>query len=268
VRERAPMRAETIKVLERALEIMRYLAQDPRGYSLSEVSAGLGLAKSTARRFLVTLVHQGFVEQDPETERYRLGLAILDLSLALQRNSNLVAIAQPVLERLRDLTGETAGLHVRLGDRQVCLAAVESRERIRYVFDLGQTTPLYAGAESKVLLAGMTPEERADFLARVPRVPFSETTLTDAERLREEVERVARLGHAISINELGRGAAAVAAPVRDRYGRIVAAVSVVGPLSRMTPPRLDELIPIVKEAADEVSRRLGYSMASLSPKRP
>jgi DNA-binding IclR family transcriptional regulator len=255
------MKGETIKVLERALAVLRHLALDPRGGTLAELSARLKLPKSTTRRFLLTLAQHGFVEHDPDTERYRLGLALLGLATTLQRNSNLVAVAQPVLERLRDQTGETAAVHVRLGDARVCLAVAESRERIRYVHEVGQTTPLYAGAQGKVLLAGLPPAERAAFLARVPLVPLADHTIVDPVALAAELERVARLGYALSSGEVTREAAAVAAPVCDRTGRTVASLGVTGPLTRMSPTRLTELVSVVVEAAEEVSRQLGHAPA-------
>ncbi|HLI25455.1 MAG TPA: IclR family transcriptional regulator [Chloroflexota bacterium] len=259
------MKGETIKVLDRALEIMRHLALDPRGRALGELSASLKLPKSTTRRFLLTLARHGFVEQDPETERYRLGLVVLGLSTAVQRHSSLAAAAQPVLERLRDDSGETAAVHVRFGDVRVCLAVAESRERVRYVHEVGQATPLYAGAQSKVLLAALAPDERAAFLARVPLRPLTERTLVEPMALAEELERVRRLGYAVSTGEVTRDAAAVAAPLHDRTGRTVASIGVTGPLSRLSAPRLTELVPLVVAAAADVSRRLGYPLALVQP---
>lgn len=249
------MRSETIKVLEQALKVLRCLASDARGYSLTELSEKLSMTKSTARRFLITLESQGFAQRHADTDRYSLGLTVLQLSSRLQRNSSLVAIAQPVLEQFSDRTGETAGLHVLFGGRRVCLTQAESRQPVRYVYEVGRPERLYAGAESKVLLAYHSASAR-DVVRRASdgKLPPRGAKPT----LRRELERVRLRGYAISVDELGRGAAAVAAPVHDREGRCVAVLGIVGPLLRMDRRRLSELAPMVREAADAVSRQLGY----------
>jgi IclR family acetate operon transcriptional repressor len=254
------MRVETIKVLDRALAVLGLLALDDNGRSLAEVTAALRIPKSTARRFLLTMAQRNFVEFEAATERYRLGSALAGLGGAMQRNGNIVTLALPVLERLSRQTGETATLNVRFGDVRVCLAQVEGRERIRYVQEVGQSAPLYAGAQGKLLLAGLDEAELAAYLDRTPLAALAAGTITSAAALRKELERIRRAGYAVASGELTPDAAAVAAGVRDRLGKIVASIGIAGPIARMTPAKLVELAPVVTEAGGEVSLSLGHPL--------
>lgn len=249
------MRVETIKVLDRALAVLGLLATTPKGLTLAEVSAGLRMPKSTARRFLLTLVRRDFVEAEADTERYRIGTALIGLAGGAHRGGNLAAIAQPVLERLSEETGETAALNVRFGDLRICLAQSEGRERLRYVMQVGESAPLYAGAQGKLLLSALEEAELADYLSRTRLVALAHDTITNPAALRAELAAIRERQYALASGELTSDAAALATAVRDRLGRVVAAIGIAGPTVRLTKGRLEQLVPVVRAAADEISRR-------------
>lgn len=256
------MRVEIIKVLDRALAVLGLLAMNQDGLTLAEVSARLKMPKSTTRRFLLTLVRRGFVEPEPSTERYRLGTALLSVATATRRENHLAALAQPVLDRLSREVGETANLNVRFGDVRICLAQSEGPARLRYVQEIGESAPLYAGAQGKLLLAAFAQAELDEYLSRTFLEPLARNTITDPDALRAELARIRTRRYAAASGELTPDASAIAAGVLDRTGRVVASIGVAGPAVRLTKARLAQLAPQIIEAANEISRKLGFRASS------
>ena len=173
----------------------------------------------------------------------------------------------PVLEALAAEVGETVNLAVLRGTDVVNLEQVRGPATITTVNWVGQPTPLHATASGKVLLAAFAPDDLAAFLARpLPRI--TPRTIAEAPALERELARVREQGYATTTEELEQGLDAVAAPVRDSGGRVVAAISVSGPVYRFDAARMAEVAPAVVAAAADLSRRLGYASPSARTGRP
>jgi DNA-binding IclR family transcriptional regulator len=212
-----------VGVLDKAMAVLATLESGPA--SLAQLVDGTGLSRPTAHRLAVALEHHGLVARD-EAGAFVLGPRVLDLAAAAA-GDRLGAAAGPVLARLRDATGESAQVFRRQGADRVCVAAAERPTGLRDTIPVGEVLPMKAGSAAQVLLAWDDP----DRLARVlPTARFSATTLAG----------VRRRGWAQSVGERERGVASVSAPVRSHRGRVVAAVSVSGPIDRLTrqPGRL------------------------------
>jgi DNA-binding IclR family transcriptional regulator len=244
--------------IEKAIDILFCFNAAHPQLRLTDISAKLGLHKSTAYRLLSLLKKKGLVVSEPNTQLYSLGPSLVELVWVVLRQQDLRSVCRPYLQRLRQTTNETVNLNTRSGNQRVCIEELESEHPIKYSQTVGVTAPLHVGAPSKVLLAFLPPAELDTLLAGLPLSAMTPGALTDPERLRTELSVVQRRGFAISIGERSPGASAVAAPIRDWSGHPIAAVSVLGPVQRLTYAKLQAWGPLVVQAAQEMSAALGY----------
>lgn len=222
-----------------------------------EIAALMGRHKSTVSRWLSAMEAAGFVERDPDSGRYRISMRLAGLAEVARRATSLQRQARPILERLAAVTGETANLAVLDGTEAVNVELVESPRPIMHVGWIGRRLPLHASASGKALLAWLPPEEARE-LVQPPLRRWTPETVTDPAALEAELEAIRARGYAATWAELATDLVAAAAPVRDHRGRIVAAVAVSAPISRVSRDRLSELGDPVAEAAAELSARMGY----------
>lgn len=256
--EESSSRRSGVQSIERAALILRSFTAESPHQGVSEIARRSGLTSSTAHRLLSSLLEQGLVMRSAGSNDYMLGPELLRLGAIAQETIHLRDVATPVMSKLRDAVDETVGLHVpgRNLTRQV-LHQVESRQALRRIYtEIGQQLPMHQGAPGKVLMAGLTDGELEGLLSR-PLTKATESTITDVEALRLEVEEVRRLGYAVSHEERVSGITSIAAPSRNHTGRVAAALSVSGPSSRMSDAKVRESVPVLKDATDELSRLLG-----------
>lgn len=232
-----------VGVLDKAAAVLSALQENP--LTLAGLVTATGLARPTAHRLAVALEHHRFVGRDVQG-RFVLGPRLVELAEAASEDP-LLATASPILARLRDITGESAQLFRRQGDVRVCVAAAERPSGLRDTIPVGAQLSMHAGSAAQVLVAWEEPD-------RVPRL--LEEAAFDATSL----QTVRRRGWAQSVSERESGVASVSAPVLAPTGRVIAAVSVSGPVERLTkqPGRLHA--PAVMAAAErlaEVLRRAG-----------
>ncbi|QTH41231.1 IclR family transcriptional regulator [Cohnella sp. LGH] len=242
---------KTVRAVERALDVLLCFASGHE-WGLTEIANKVGLHKSTIHRLLATLEDKGFVTRDPSTEKYRLGLSILELSAHLSRSDDPSVMLLPEMERLRDQLNETISLYVRDRTERVRIQAVQSTQAIRRVATVGARLPLSVGASSKVLLAFADPGVR-DAVLSDPAWPAQ----LERESIAKQLDDIAAAGYATSFEEREPGAAAAAAPIFSRSGKLVAALSVSGPSNRLTPDRMREFAPAIIEAAHRMGTILG-----------
>ncbi|AEI39170.1 IclR family transcriptional regulator [Paenibacillus mucilaginosus] len=240
----------TVRAVERALDILLCFTE-AEDLSLTEISARVGLHKSTVHRLLASLEGKGFIIRHPATERYRLGFRIWELSANLTHSDDPAVILLPELERLRDQLGETVSLYVRDGLERVRVQAVQSNQAIRRVAPIGARLPLYVGASSKVLVAFADPAEQQALLADPAWPPAS-----DPAAYEQQLAEVRSLGYATSVEEREPGAAAVSVPVFDRAEKLVAALAVSGPSNRLTVELMKEHAPLLMDAARRMGKML------------
>ena len=247
-----------VQSVDRALRILSILARTGES-GVTEVAAELGVHKSTAFRLVATLEAHGMVEQNAERGKYRLGFGVLRLAGATTARLDVVQEARPISRKLAADTGETVNIAV-LSDRSALyLDQVAGQSSLQPHNWVGQHIPLHATSNGKVLLSGLSADELDN---RLPRLAsYTESTLTSRARLRRELAEVRDQGFAVAVDELEVGLTAIAAPIRNANGDVIASLSVSGPTFRLSEPRVKEIVPSVQDAADEVSRRLGYGSA-------
>jgi DNA-binding IclR family transcriptional regulator len=247
--------APGVQSVDRALTILDILARLGEA-GVTEIAAELGVHKSTAFRLVATLETHGMVEQNEGRGKYRLGVGVLRLAGATTARLDVVQEARPICRKLAADSGETVNIAV-LSDRSVLYVdQVSGASALQAHNWVGQHIPLHATSNGKVLLCGLPAEE---IERRLPRLPsYTSDTVTTRSALRRDLALVREQGYAVAVDELEVGLSAIAAPIRNAHGDVIASLSVSGPTFRLGEARVKELVPVVQDAADEVSRRLGY----------
>ncbi len=251
---------DRVQAVGRTLQIMEALAAEGE-LGLTDLSDRVGVHKSTLFRFMRTLCQLGYARRDPDTERFSLTLKLFELGSSVYARVDLVKLAAPCLLRLSAATQETVHLAVLDGPRLVYLSKVESTRSLRVAMQsgVGLTAPAYCTGVGKVLLAFSEPAALDAYLEACAFVRFTERTIPDRPRLLAELKAIRRRGWAVDDEEHECGVRCLAAPVRDRKGAVVAALSVSGPTVRLTTGELDGVRRLVCAAAEELSRQLGCS---------
>jgi DNA-binding IclR family transcriptional regulator len=245
----------SLKTVNRALDVLLLFDEEHPEWSVAELSQALGLHRSIVYRVLRTFEQRGVLTRGHPGGRYRLGLKLVELANVVLANMDSRQVAHPVMERLVRETGESAFLTVVSEDESVCIHRIESSQRVRVTLTIGGRYPLYAGASDKLLLAYLPPEEIDKVIARGLK-QLTPDTITSPDGLREDLAKIRRQGWAFSVGELTPGVAAIAVPLRDSNGDVVAALSIGGLASRFGENRLQTLIEITCQAAEEVSHQL------------
>lgn len=259
------------QAVARALAILQAFDAARPEWRLNDLAAELGLHKTSVFRLLGALEREGFVARDAERQSYRLGPSLIALGTQALRSTDLHAVAHPVLRSLASETGEAATLEVLVGDEVLILDEVQGRFLLGSRPEIGTRWPAHAASTGKVLLAaarfegGGDPEGRTPPRGRLARL--APNTITTRARLDRELAQVWRLGFAVGTEEIERGFTAVGAPVRNFERRVIAAISVGGPMARISA-RIPQLAERVREAADRISERLGATGCAASPRAP
>ncbi len=244
-----------VQSVDRALGILEVLAR--RGESgVTEIAAQLGVHKSTAFRLVATLEAHRLVEQTADRGRYRLGVGILRLAGATSARLDLVQEARPLCRQLAADTGETVNVAVLSERSALYLDQIAGASALQPHNWVGQHIPVHATSNGKVLLSELDESGLDAIIGNLPT--YTPHTITRRPRLLEELETVRAQGYALAVDELEVGLTAVAAPIRNAHGDVVASMSVSGPSFRLGADRLDEVISMVVAAAAEVSHRLGW----------
>jgi len=243
--------------IRRALKVLSAFSLEEPFLGVSEIAKKLDLPKSSVHWLLQVLQEEGYVCQDPKTNKYRLSVKLFHLGSIAANTMNINYVARPVMERLRDATEETVNLYVLDGFDRVCIEQAEGIHLVRQVVRLGQKIPAYCGAAGKVLVAWQGEDFIEGLIAHTKLKRLTKNTISDVVLFKEELAKIRKQGYAVSCGERDIEVAAVAAPVFDEEGKVLASLSVSGPVSRfeITP----HVIEAVRNAASEISYQLGYS---------
>ncbi len=251
--------ADSIRTVQRALAIVRLLAEERRALGVAEVAHATGLPPATAHRLLCTLVEEGWAEQNPQSTQYQLGTAILGTAAVALAYSPLIQAAKATLSDISEMSGLNSFLGVLAGRRVAYLASVRGRDGQDPKFRIGVVEQAHATADGKVLLAYLDPKERQRlFAARTELRRFTERTIVSPEALEQELTNVRAKGFALDDGERTAQWSFVAVPVRARKGHVIAAIVCGGHESVAPAEKLDWLAHEMKIAADQLSMRLGF----------
>lgn len=224
--------------VERAINILECFSEGSPDLRVTDIAKMVGLSKATVYRILRTLDARGYVEQNRESERYRLGVQTLRLSKVFLSGLDFRRVALPYMKIVRDRLNESVNLFVSNGTSRVVVERLESNEPFQRILKIGDELPLTKGAAGKIFLA------------------FGEASAPDVDET--ELETIRQQGYAVSHGERQQGASSVAVPVFNHAAKVIAVLAVAGPTMRFREPALSQYVSVVMENGKAVSRALGY----------
>ncbi|MEF3254759.1 MAG: IclR family transcriptional regulator [Deferribacterales bacterium] len=228
-------------------------------FGVTELSKILGLHKNNVFRLLATLEARGYIEQNKDTENYRLGIEIFDLGQKYLHKLGLLKLARPFMEKIVAEVNESVYIGILKDGAVVYLDIVEAIQTIKIVSRVGKDVPAYCTAIGKILLAYASEEELNKMYMGARLKRYTDKTITSLPELKKHLKTVAELDYAIDDEEFEESVRNVGVPIKNYEGVAVAAISVTGPVCRMTPQKINEVVlPILKKYSREISKRLGY----------
>ena len=246
-----------VQSLVRALTLLEHLSLREHGATLTDAAQAAGLAASTAHRLLKSLEQMGFVSQDEERGLWFVGVKAFTVGSAFVRARDVVAIARPFMRELMEESQETVNLAVLDQGEPVYLTQIECRQMIRAHALPGARPPAHCSGVGKALLATL-PEARVAAIVQRRGLPrFTEKTITTLPALNAELARIRERGWAADDEENSLGMRCAASVLRDEHGEAIAAISLTGPIARMTDQKLAELGALVRATAAKITAALG-----------
>ncbi len=246
----------SVQTVDRLVKIIDCFSPERPAWSLTEISAHLGLPKSTLHRFLVSLEQHGLLRRGAD-KRWYLGYRLFVWGNLSAEFTDLRHISKPIMRDLVVETRETAILTVYQQREVICLEKVETSQPVRLALEVGARRPPHAGASSKILMAHL-PQEEIEAIIQENGLPkYYANTITEPDELMAELARIRARGYAVSREETDVGAWGVATAVRDWKGAVIAAIGVAGPLSRFSEERMERYVGHCQRAAQRISISLG-----------
>lgn len=245
-----------VRAVERAHLIMSCFDDEHPERGISEIAEVVGLHKATAHRIVTTLVNYGYLERATDGQKYRLGLELANLGFKVIRRMDLRREALPFMQKLVEEWGETCDLSILDHGRVFYLEVLRSHHALTIAAAVGQRLPAHCTANGKLLLAYLPPAE-LDAILSQPLESFTASTITSPDVLRTQFKEFRDQGFAVDYEEFELGICAVAAPICNRKGVVIAAIGGPSPTSRMTQERISEIAGAYKEAAKAISHQLG-----------
>lgn len=246
-----------VQSLTRALAILKALAESAEGMGLTDLAQMLGLAPSTAHRLLTTLEAERFVRLDPATMCWGVGVGAFTVGNAFARTRDIVALGRPHMRRLMEASGETVNLYVMVDGEAVCMGQVECRQTVRAIARPGGRVKMHCSGAGKAMMAWLDEAEVTRILQAHGLPRSTERTLDTPKRLRADLAAIRERGYALDDEEFAPGMRCVAAAVRDASGEPLGAVSLSGPLIRVTDEALPGLGRLVADTARALAGELG-----------
>jgi DNA-binding IclR family transcriptional regulator len=248
-----------VQSLGRAFGILEEVARHREGIGLAELSKLVGLHNSTTFHLAKTMVSLGYIRQEKDSKRYRVGRPLFALAASALDEIEMVNVATPVLEDLSRDTGESSHFAVRMGDAVVVIARTSGQGAFQLTDRVGVVRPAHCTALGKVILSSLRPDQLERFLERVDMQPSTAKSITDIPRLVREIDDVRRTGIATDDGEFNPEVRCVAVPVTDFTGQIVGALGISGPVWRMSSQALQSRAKLVRTAAARLSAGFGAS---------
>lgn len=247
-----------VQSVDRALEILEHLKQSPNGLGITDLSRKLGVAKSTVHRLITTLEGHRYVKKISPQGTYQLGLKFLEMNHIVVERLDIIELAHPILDELTKNTLEIAHLGMLDDYELIYIDKVETNSTIRIYSQTGRRAPMHCTGIGKALLAFFPEQKLERFLQQSELTKFTPHTFSDQNLLKNELSLIRDQGYSLDNEEHEESIRCVAAPIFNHLGEVRYAISVTGPSNRMSDQRMDVIIPIVKEAAEKISRQIGY----------
>lgn len=247
----------SMKTIHRTIKIIKSFTLTTPSLTMTELNEITGISIPSLQRILSTLVYEGFLQRNEKTKKYQLGMELYFLGNLVQKNSNILNAAMAVMERIREETTESVSLNTLFQNKsQKCIAFLKSYHELVTDVHIGIVSPLHAGASAKAILAHLSDDEISKYLESYQLVKFSESTITDRDRLVNELQEIRSNGYAISYGERVKGTFSVSVPIFSSVNHVEDSMSITMPIARLEEYDLDNLISILKAGSNEVSQKL------------
>ena len=254
-----------VQSLGRAFAILEAVARHREGIGLAELSKLVGLHNSTTFHLAKTMVSLGYLRQEKDSKRYRVGRPLFALAASALDEIEMVNVATPILEEMSRETGESGHFAVRMGDAVVVIARTSGPGAFQLTDRVGVVRPAHCTALGKIILASLRPDQLTRFLERVDMTPSTPKSITDAALLLREITEIRRTGIAFDDGEFNPEVRCVAVPVTDFTGVVIGALGISGPIWRLSNQALHNSAQIVQKAATRLSAEFGASVATKAP---
>jgi IclR family transcriptional regulator, KDG regulon repressor len=246
-----------VQSLSRAFAILEAVARHREGIGLAELSKLVGLHNSTTFHLAKTMVSLGYIRQERDSKRYRVGRPLFALAANALDEIEMVNVATPIMEELSRQTGESSHFAVRMGDAVVVIARTSGPGAFQLTDRVGVVRPAHCTALGKIILAALRPDQLKRFLERVELTPSTKKSITEPAVLLREIAEIRRSAVAFDDGEFNPEVRCVAVPVYNFTGDVVGALGVSGPIWRMTDQMLQVRARAVKAAAGQLSAEFG-----------
>ena len=250
-----------VQSIGRAFAILEEVARNRDGIGLADLSKKVGLHNSTTFHLVKTMVSLGYIRQLKDSKRYRIGRPLFALAASALDEMEMVSMAMPVLDDLSRATGESSHFATRMSDAVVVMARTPGPGAFQLTDRVGVVRPAYCTALGKVILAALRPDQLDRYLERVELKSLTTKTITNAQRLRRELQEIRRSGIAIDDGEFDTEMRCAAMPVHDFSGQVVGAIGISGPVWRLSIQALQTKARDLLEAAKSLSEAFGASKA-------
>ena len=255
--QQEPSAQKGAQALERGIAILQYLEKSGGSSSVSDISLNLDLPLSTTFRLLKVLEGADFVYQDAQLGWWHIGLGAFNIGSAYIHNRDVLSVGGPFMRRLMLMSGETVNVAIRNGNEAVLIGQQECKSMVRMCAPLGSRLPLHASGAGKALLYPLSAEELVDVIVKTGLQRFTPATIVDLPVLQRNLDEARACGYSIDQEEHVTGLNCIASAVYDDVGSVVAALSISGPASRLTPDRFVSQGELVRETARNISTALG-----------
>ncbi|MEN1759699.1 MULTISPECIES: IclR family transcriptional regulator [Anoxynatronum] len=247
-----------VQSIDRTFHIIEVLAEKPDGLGLTELGKRVGLHKSTVHRLLLALIHHGYVEQDSGSSVYRLSLKMYEIGSKIIDDLALNEVARPLLSALKESVNEVVHLVIRDDIEIMYIDKVEADNKIRMHSRIGARSPLYCTSAGKAMMAFLPEQEIVSIWERSHIQKLTIYTITDLEKMREELNQVKNRGYAIDNEENELGIRCVGAPIFNYRDEVIGAISISGPTLRVTPERVAAFGEAVMATGRLISQKIGH----------
>jgi DNA-binding IclR family transcriptional regulator len=251
---------ELVQSVDRTLTILEVLSDYNDGLGITEISSLVNLHKSTVHRLLSTLMYKGYVVQDEESSKYKITFKLFELGSKKVHKLDLLEISRPYTKMLMESVNEVAHLIIREETDIVYIDKVEANNTISMASRIGKRNPMYCTATGKAILAFLPEEEIREVWNNSKVVKLTENTNTDFILFKKELQTIKNNGYAIDNEENEIGVKCVGAPIFNMSGEVVAAISVTGPVTRITDDKIDFISNEVIKITNLISKEMGYQL--------
>lgn len=245
-----------MQTVDKAVELLGYFSERQPEFGLSDLARTAGFDKASTRRLLLALIKHDYIEQNPLSKAYRLGAGVLRLARVRETSTPIEAITTPLLEKLVEITGESAHFSSLSGGRISTIGMAESPKSNRINFVLGEEGPIHATASGIVCLA-FSDATYVDTVLKGKLQAYTQNTITSKKEFRAMLQKVREHGHHVNREQYEQDVCSIAAPVFDQTGKPIGAFAVAVPSSRFAAAAREKIVSAVSDAAAKTSQALG-----------